>query len=200
VDGRPLAAPAAHRYVLLHKPAGYVTTRRDPEGRPVVMDLLPPALRHLAPVGRLDVDTEGLLLLTNDGELANRLLHPRYQIPRVYHAEVRGQVSRADLPRWRRGVLLEDGPAAPQRVELRLTQRERSRLALTFAEGRKREVRRYCAALGHPVLRLTRIAFGPLSLRGLRAGAHRSLAPDEVAELKGLHRPGDSHILHRIRR
>lgn len=187
VDGRRLNAPAPHRYVLLHKPAGYVTTRRDPQGRPVVMDLLPDGLRHLAPVGRLDYDTEGLLLLTNDGELANRLLHPRYQVPRVYQADVRGRVAQADLPRWRRGILLEDGAALPRKVELRQTRGDRSRLVLTFAEGKKREVRRYCAALGHPVLRLTRVAFGPLSLRGLDPGAHRSLTAGEVAALKDLH-------------
>ncbi len=186
MDGRPIAAPARHRYVLLNKPAGYVTTRRDPEGRPVVMDLLPDALRHLAPVGRLDVDTEGLLLLTNDGELANQLLHPRYEVPRVYHADVRGRVARADLPRWRRGVRLEDGLAAPRQVELRQTAPDRSRVTLVFAEGKKREVRRYCAALGHPVIMLTRVSFGPLSLRGLKPGAHRDLTDDEVARLKHL--------------
>lgn len=185
---------------MLNKPAGYVTTRRDPQGRPVVMDLLPRDLRHLAPVGRLDVDTEGLLLLTNDGDLANRLLHPRYEVPRVYHADVRGRVARADLPRWRQGVRLEDGDAVPRQVDLRGTERDRSRVLLVFAEGKKREVRRYCSALGHPVIRLTRVAFGPLSLRGLKPGAHRALTAEERARLEDLRGLGDSHILPKFRR
>ena len=118
VDGRPLPPVAAHRYVLLHKPRGYVTSRRDPEGRPVVIDLLPAGAERLFPVGRLDFDAEGLLLLTNDGELGNRLLHPRYEIPRVYEVEVERRVRAEDLPRWRRGAVLPDGPAVPRAVRI----------------------------------------------------------------------------------
>jgi pseudouridine synthase len=186
VDGRPLPRRAPLQYLLLHKPRGYVTTRRDPAGRPVVLDLLPPAARAVYPVGRLDFDAEGLLLLTNDGLLANRLLHPRYEIPRVYEVLVRGHVALADLPRWRRGATLTDGPAVPKHVARLSAGRERSRLRVTFAEGRYREVKRYCAALGHPVERLKRVQFGPLHLGALAPGAHRPLTPAERAALDGL--------------
>ena len=186
MDGRPLPGRAPLQYVLLHKLRGYLTTRRDPAGRPVVLDLLPPAARIVYPVGRLDFDAEGLLLLTNDGELANRLLHPRYEIPRVYEVEVRGRVDSADLPRWRRGAVLPDGPALPKRVS-RLSVGPRStRLSVTFAEGRYREVKRYCAALGHPVERLKRVQFGPLRLGSLAPGAHRGLTRAERAALDSL--------------
>jgi pseudouridine synthase len=138
------------------------------------------------PVGRLDFDTEGLLLLTNDGELANRLLHPRYEIPRVYEAEVEGRVTEADLPRWRAGAALEDGLAVPKHVT-RLSAGPRStRLSITFAEGRYREVKRYCKALGHPVRRLKRVQFGPLRLGNLAPGAHRPLTTAERAALDRL--------------
>lgn len=186
MDGRPLPARAPLQHVLLHKPRGYVTTRRDPSGRPVVLDLLPPDARALYPVGRLDFDTEGLLLLTNDGELANRLLHPRYEIPRVYEVEVEGRVPETDLPRWRRGVVLDDGPAVPSHVT-RLSGGPRSTwLSVTFAEGRYREVKRYCKALGHPVRRLKRVQFGPLRLGDLAPGRHRPLTTAERAALDNL--------------
>jgi pseudouridine synthase len=186
VDGRALPGPAPRQHLLLHKPRGYVTSRRDPTGRPVVLDLLPPHARGLYPVGRLDFDTEGLLLLTNDGELANRLLHPRYEIPRVYEAEVEGRVTETDLSRWRRGVTLDDGPAVPRRVT-RLRAGARSTwLSLTFAEGRYREVKRYCKALGHPVRRLKRVQFGPLRLGDLPTGAHRGLTKAECGALDSL--------------
>jgi 23S rRNA pseudouridine2605 synthase len=183
VDGRPLPPPASPRYVLLHKPAGYLSARHDPRGRPVVTDLVPDGAR-LYPVGRLDVDVEGLLLLTNDGALTHRLLHPRYALPRVYEAEVAGRVSRRDLGRWRGGVVLDDGPARPLDVRLLASGEEWSRLRLTFAEGRKHEVKRYCEALGHPVRRLRRVAFGPLRLGDLPPGAARELDADEVRRLR----------------
>jgi pseudouridine synthase len=186
VDGRPLPGPAPLQYLLLHKLRGYVTTRHDPAGRPVVLDLLPPAARSVYPVGRLDLDAEGLLLLTNDGDLANRLLHPRYEIPRVYEVEVRGHVAAADLPRWRRGAVLPDGPAVPKRVSRLSGGPQSTRLRVTFAEGRYREVKRYCAALGHPVERLKRVQFGPLRLGDLAPGAHRALTRAERAALDSL--------------
>jgi 23S rRNA pseudouridine2605 synthase len=188
VDGRPLPDRAPLQHLLLHKPRGYVTSRRDPAGRPVVLDLLPPAAAAVVyPVGRLDFDAEGLLLLTNDGELANRLLHPRYEIPRVYEVEVDGRVDAADLPRWRRGVVLDDGPAVPKRVTRVSGDGGRgTRLRVTFAEGRYREVKRYCKALGHPVRRLTRVQFGPLRLGALAPGAHRPLTVAELAALNDL--------------
>lgn len=183
VDGRPLPAAEVTRYVLLHKPSGYVTSVRDPEGRPVVTDLVPSGGR-LYPIGRLDWDVEGVLLLTNDGPLTHRLLHPRYALPRVYEAEVAGRVSRGDLGRWRSGVVLADGSAAPKSVELLRTGERASVVRLTFAEGRKHEVKRYCEALGHRVRRLTRVAFGPIQLGGLRRGASRPLTRGEVMALR----------------
>jgi 23S rRNA pseudouridine2605 synthase len=183
VDGRPLPRTETPRYLLLHKPRGYVTTVKDPQGRPVVTDLVPNDAR-LYPVGRLDADVEGLLLLTNDGTLTHRLLHPRYQVPRIYEAQVAGTVRSGDLPRWRQGVVLDDGPAVPAGVELIGAGPGGTRLRLTFTEGRKHEVKRFCEALGHRVLRLRRIAFGPLELGALRPGAWRPLTPGEVARLR----------------
>ncbi len=183
VDGRVLPAAEAKRYVLLNKPRGYVTTLSDPQGRPVVADLVQRDVR-LYPVGRLDWDVEGALLLTNDGPLTHRLLHPRYALPRVYEALVEGSVPRSDLDRWRRGVALDDGPARPLDVELLRADPRQSRLRLTFAEGRKHEVKRFCEALGHPVTALRRIAFGPVALGALAPGQSRPLTASEVAALR----------------
>ena len=183
LDGRRVGAPERRQYLLLNKPAGYVTSRHDPEGRAVVTDLVSSRAR-LYPVGRLDVDVEGALLLTNDGALTHRLLHPRYGIPRVYEADVKGAVIPDALPRWRAGAHLDDGPAVPLDVEVVRTGRLESRLRLTFTEGRKHEVKRYCECLGHPVIRLQRIAFGPIALGTLPVGAHRSLTREELAALR----------------
>ena len=183
VDGRRLPPAEAKHYVLLNKPRGYVTTLSDPQGRPVVADLVPRAVR-LYPVGRLDWDVEGALLLTNDGLLTHRLLHPRYALPRVYEAHVEGSVGRGDLDRWRRGVTLDDGPARPLGVELERTGPRESRLRLTFAEGRKHEVKRFCEALGHRVTALRRVSFGPVVLGTLRPGESRSLTAREVSALR----------------
>jgi pseudouridine synthase len=182
--GAPLPRAERKRYLVLHKPSGYVTTLSDPHGRPTVADLVRGVGARLYPVGRLDWDVEGVLLMTNDGELTHRLLHPRYGLPRVYEAEVRGRVGPADLPRWRRGITLEDGPAAPAAVEVVRAVGSTTLLRLTFTEGRKHEVKRYCEALGHPVHRLRRVAFGPVRLDALPRGAHRALTPREVAALR----------------
>ncbi|HEY7541133.1 MAG TPA: pseudouridine synthase [Methylomirabilota bacterium] len=183
VDGRRLPPAEAKHYVLLNKPRGYVTTLSDPQGRPVVADLVRYEVR-LYPVGRLDWDVEGVLLLTNDGPLTHRLLHPRYALPRVYEAQVEGSVAHGDLVRWRRGVTLDDGPARPLEVELQRTGPRESRLRLTFAEGRKHEVKRFCEALGHRVTALRRISFGPVVLGALRPGESRLLTAREVRALR----------------
>lgn len=185
VDGSAVPAAETPRYLLLHKPRGYVTTRHDPQGRPIVTELVPGDVR-VYPVGRLDADVEGALLLTNDGDLTHRLLHPRYGLPRVYDVEVDGPVADADLARWRAGVELDDGFAQPRAVERAGagSRAPASRLLLTFGEGRKHEVKRYCQALGHPVLRLRRVAFGPVTLGNLPLGASRELTRRELAALR----------------
>ena len=150
-------------------------------------------------MGRLDYDAEGLLLLTNDGELTNRLLHPRYEIPRVYEVEVERHVSPRELGRWRRGVVLPDGPAVPAAVSLLRRGSRTTWIKLTFAEGRYREVKRYCKALGHPVVRLRRVQFGPLHLGSLPMGKARPLTAAERAALESLRAGAASPILTGIR-
>ena len=200
VDGRRIEPAAARTYLLLHKPRGYVTTRAVPRGRAVVLDLLPRGPARVFPVGRLDAETEGLLLLTDDGPLANYLLHPRYEIPRVYDAQVEGRVREADLPRWRAGAVLEDGPAVPKEARVLRADGTTTWMQLTFAEGRKREVRRYAQALGHPVRRLIRVQFGPLRLGSLRVGASRPLTEVELAALNRLRGGNPSPILRGLDR
>jgi pseudouridine synthase len=183
VDGQEIRRPEPKRYVLLHKPAGYLTTREDPRGRPRVFDLLPDVGARLHSVGRLDYDAEGLLLLTNDGALTYRLTHPRHGVPRVYHVSVDGHVDAGVLARLERGVLLEDGPARAQEAHRLEPEAGRPRLALTLAEGRYREVKRLCRAVGLRVVRLVRVAYGPLRLGRLAPGGWRELTPREVAAL-----------------
>ena len=200
LDGQRVGARESATYLLLNKPRGYVTSLSDPAGRPVVVDLVPEGAPRLFPVGRLDYDAEGLLLLTNDGDLANRLLHPRYEIPRVYEVEVERRVGPADLGRWRRGVLLPDGPAVPAAVRISRSGPRTTQLTVTFSEGRYREVKRYCTALGHPVVRLKRVQFGPLRLGPLPVGRTRALTSAELNGLESLRRSGGSPILGGIRR
>jgi 23S rRNA pseudouridine2605 synthase len=167
------------RYVLLHKPAGVVTTVRDPHGRPTVVELVPDEL-HVVPVGRLDADTTGALLLTNDGQLAHRLAHPRYGVEKTYVAEVEGDADEAALERLRDGVELEDGITAPARAR----RIGRGRVELVLHEGRKHQVKRMLAAVGHPVTSLYRSAYAGLTLDGLEPGACRELEPTEVEQLR----------------
>jgi 23S rRNA pseudouridine2605 synthase len=188
VDGRPVRLPRDHTYVLLHKPRGPVTTASDPQGRATVLDLLPADLRarRLYPVGRLDRDTEGLLLLTDDGALALRLTHPRYALTKEYRALVRGRPTAAALQRLRRGVLLagDARPTSLARAWIASIEGPDSWVGLELHEGRNRQVRRMLEAVEYPVRQLRRVRVGPLTLGALRPGEWRFLAPDEVAALR----------------
>ena len=181
VDGAPVGAAPRHVVYAVHKPPGVVSTAHDTHGRPTVVELVPEAGTRLYPVGRLDADSTGLILLTNDGELANHLTHPRYGVPKTYRAKVRNPpVGDRALQRLRDGVDLDDGPTAPAQVR-----RVRPDVVeLTLREGRKRQVRRMCEAVGHPVVALRRVAFGPVALGDLPAGAHRRLTGAELERLR----------------
>jgi len=186
IDGRPIGEAERKVYVLLNKPVGYVTTMRDPEGRPVVSDLLTGIAERVVPVGRLDLTTEGLLLLTNDGELAQRLAHPRFHVNKTYLARVRGVVEDKSLAQLQKGVMLEDGLTAPARVELVSRSGSHSWLKISIHEGRNRQVRRMCEALGYQVSRLKRIAYAFLDDRALASGHYRYLTAIEIEGLKNL--------------
>jgi 23S rRNA pseudouridine2605 synthase len=178
LDGAPLV-PQRLAYLLLHKPAGVVSTARDPQGRPTVVELVPREPR-VVPVGRLDADTTGALLLTNDGDLAQRLAHPRYEVEKLYEAEVEGEPSDETLRRLRDGVELDDGPTAPARVRLLAP----STVELALHEGRKHQVKRMLEAVGHPVRRLHRSRYAGLGLDDVDPGSWRELTPDEVDRLR----------------
>jgi 23S rRNA pseudouridine2605 synthase len=191
VDDKPVRAAVPQVYVLLHKPVGYVSTAHDPQGRPTVLDLLSPELRRLRvyPVGRLDIDTSGLLLLTNDGDFALRLAHPRYSMEKHYQALVQGCPAERALAALRRGVeITEDNgrrhTTAPAHVHILRQAGADCWLSLRIHEGRKRQVRRMLAAVGHPVLQLVRVGIGSLSLDDIPAGKWRYLTNDEVNALK----------------
>jgi pseudouridine synthase len=179
VDGRRVKFIEEHRYILLNKPRGYMTTRSDPEGRPTVIDLLKGVREYVYPVGRLDFDSEGLLLLTNDGDLAARLTHPRHEVPRVYEVRVLGEPDRHDLDRLARGVTI-DGRRT-QLAEVKALRPDV--LQVTIHEGRNRQVRKMCEAIGHPVTHLKRVAIGPIRDARLTLGAWRDLTADEVRKL-----------------
>ena len=181
LDGEPLARQPL-TYVLLHKPAGVVTTARDPHGRPTVVELVADSETRVVPVGRLDADTTGALLLTNDGELAHRLAHPRYEVEKVYVAEVEGEPSDEALARLEQGVELDDGPTAPAKA----TRLGPNKIELAIQEGRKHQVKRMLAAVGYPVSRLHRSRYAGLTLNELEPGAWRELEPGEVARLRSL--------------
>jgi 23S rRNA pseudouridine2605 synthase len=182
VDGRRVERqPLA--YVLLNKPAGVVTTARDPHARRTVVELVE-GLPRVVPVGRLDADTTGALLLTNDGRLAHRLAHPRYGVPKVYEADVEGVPSAEGLAALRNGVDLQDGVTAPAEAHVLRRDRKGAVIELTLHEGRNRQVKRMCEAVGHPVRRLHRSRYAGLDLRGLAPGEWRHLTQEEVAALK----------------
>jgi 23S rRNA pseudouridine2605 synthase len=185
VDGRAVVGPERRVVYAANKPVGVVSTAKDTHGRRTVISLVPAQGLRLYPVGRLDADSSGLILLTNDGELANRLTHPRYEISKTYRARVRGRVGERALRALREGVELEDGRTAPARARRMPAGRESEELIeLTIHEGRKRQVRRMCRAVGHPVLALERVAFGPVELGGLLPGSHRLLRAAEIERLR----------------
>jgi cytidylate kinase len=185
VDGKPITVPLHHRYMLLHKPAGYVSTVHDPQGRPTVLDLV----RHeqrLYPVGRLDMDSEGLLLLTDDGELAQRLTHPSYEHEKEYHVWLEGRPTARSLQRLREGIELEDGFTWPADVSVLRQEGSGTWVRFVIHEGRKRQLRRMCEEVGHPVRRLIRVRMGPLTLGSLEVGHSRPLTEEERALLRQL--------------
>jgi len=185
VDGRPILHEKK-TYLMFHKPKGVITSLSDPAGRQTVKDYLKGVRERVYPVGRLDYDTEGLLILTNDGELANRLMHPKYGVPKTYLATVRGVPDGGKLERLARGIRLEDGMTAPAEVEYEDVSPDMTEavIRITVREGRKRQVRRMFEAIGHPVGRLKRIAYGPLALGGLPRGKIRPLSEEEIEALK----------------
>jgi 23S rRNA pseudouridine2605 synthase len=188
VDGRVIKREIRRLYLVLNKPRGYVTTRSDPEGRPTVLDLVPKLHDYVYPVGRLDYDSEGLLILTNDGDLAAALTHPSHEVAREYHARVRGVPDARAISRLARGVVLDGRKTAPAEVSLVASgvgqHADQSLLSITLHEGRTRQVRRVCEAVGHQVVRLRRVRFGPLRAPDLKPGMCRELTVREIAALR----------------
>ena len=184
VNGRHLKPAAPEVFLLLHKPPGYVTTMKDPLGRPTIANLLEQVSLRVFPVGRLDYDAEGLLLLTNNGQIAQACLHPRYHVPKTYLVKVSGVLSGEEIHALQRGIQLEDGPTAPAMVKKAGIARVNSWIEVTIYEGRKHQIKRMVEALGHRVVRLKRTRFGPLSLGDLRAGSYRYLTDSEANALR----------------
>lgn len=198
VDGRRVKSPRRRQYFLLYKPRGYITTRSDPQQRPTVIDLLTKGgvRDYLYPVGRLDYDSEGLLLLTNDGDLAARLTHPRHGVAREYHVRVRGIPDGHEIQRLARGITLEGRRTAPAEVKLEKVidagDGPQAVLSFVLREGRNRQVRDMCDAIGHPVVRLRRVRIGPIVDERIRPGEFRALSSGEVRALEALTRPAAS--------
>ncbi len=186
LDGNPVQVEKSKVYLLLYKPSGYMTTMKDPEGRPVVTDLLKEVRERVYPVGRLDYNTEGLLLLTNDGEWANRLMHPRHEVEKEYHVRVRGMVDQLQVSRLSSGVELEDGMTASAEVRVIKASDNNTWLSIAIHEGRYRQVRRMCEAVSLSVVRLKRVRYGQLGLGELKPGEYRLLTLDEVKGLSGI--------------
>lgn len=186
VNGKPITANANKVYAAFHKPKGVITSMSDPEGRKTVLDFVKGIGARVYPVGRLDYDTEGLLLLTNDGDLANMLMHPRHHVAKTYHATVKGIPHGDLLEKLREGIKLEDGMTQPAEVEYHDVDMERksATISITIYEGRNRQVRRMFEAIGHPVVKLKRVQFGNIFLQGIPRGKFRHLTKSEVNELK----------------
>ncbi len=188
VDGRHLKPSPPPVYLILHKPKGYVSSLNDPAGRPTISDLLAGVRLRVFPVGRLDFESEGLMLLTNHGEMAERLLHPRYHVPKTYLTKVKGVLSREKIAVLERGIGLEEGQTKPATVKKMGIATENSWLEITISEGRKHQIRRMLEAVGHPVLKLKRVRFGPLALGGLPPGRYRYLTDQEANALRSVMR------------
>jgi 23S rRNA pseudouridine2605 synthase len=186
VDGKPIPHLAPKVYYLLYKPRGVITSLHDPEGRPTIKDFIPRIKVKVFPVGRLDYDAEGLLVLTNDGDLAERLSHPRYGVARTYLVKVKGILTAQEMKRIEKGVKLADGMSPAMKIAPLRKLQKNSWLKVTLHEGRNRVIKRTFEAIQHPVLQLKRISFGPLTLEGLRPGAYRSLTPEEIERLRGI--------------
>ena len=184
VDGKKIATKKKLVYLAMNKPAGYVVSRKDPAGRPTVLDLIPRSMQYLYPVGRLDYDSRGLLLLTNDGELSFRLMHPRYGIKKVYLVEVKGDPGKKTIEKLRKGIFLEGKKTAPALISKLKASPERALMKIEIKEGRKREIRKMCAVVGHPVLDLQRVEIGGIKLNRLKQGKWRDLTIREVYLLK----------------
>jgi len=184
VDGQEVPGPSERIYLMLNKPFGYISSLKDPAGRPIVSDLLKDVKQRVYPVGRLDFDSLGLLLLTNDGDWTYRLTHPRYQVPRTYKATLDGVISDQVVETLRKGIPLEDGPSGPSKVSIVGKTRGRSVIRITIAMGRSRVVRRMIEALDHEVIHLVRIGFGPLQLGTLKVGHYRFLEDREIRATK----------------
>ncbi len=191
VDNKPVKPVTSHLYILLNKPAGFMTTLDDPEGRHLVTDLLPGIKERVYPVGRLDYNTEGLLLLTNDGEWANKLMHPRHEVEKEYHVRVRGKAHQSQIDQLRNGVLLDDRPTAPATVRLIKDGEQNDWLSIIIHEGRNRQIRRMCEAVSLWVVRLKRVRYGILEMGAVKSGQYRMLTEREVQELAG----GGAHTL-----
>ncbi|MBW2484316.1 MAG: rRNA pseudouridine synthase [Deltaproteobacteria bacterium] len=179
-NGRPVFSLEKKVYILLHKPAGYLSTVRDPQGRPIVSDLLPNIKERIYPVGRLDLDTEGALLLTNDGELAQAVLHPSREVKKTYVAKIKGRPGSKKLAALSRGIELEGKKTWPAEITVLTSEKQTTTIQIIIHEGRKRQVRKMFEAVGHPVLQLKRIAYGQLALGELKPGKYRFLPPGDI--------------------
>lgn len=183
LDGMLIYAEIEKVYIMLNKPSGYVTTLRDPQKRPIVSDLLPTEVVRVFPAGRLDYDSQGLLLMTNDGDLAQRLIHPRFQIPKVYHVKIKGRLSNSEFRALQTGIELDDGKFKPEDVRVVKVNEKSTWLAITLRSGKNRIIRRAFEALGHDVAELVRTRIGDLELGNLKTGAHRFLTKAEIQKL-----------------
>lgn len=186
VDGQEIPAPPERLYLIINKPFGYICSLKDPEGRPLITDLLKDIPHRIYPVGRLDFDTLGLLLLTNDGEWAHCLTHPRYHVPRTYKVTVEGRITDQAITRLRKGFLLKDGPSGPSKTGLIMRSERQSIIRMTIKQGKTRQVRRMIEAAGFRVVHLVRTSFGNIELGDLKVGKYRHLAMEEVMVSKKL--------------